>query len=126
MNSTHPPLQHRRQFLQTLTGLAVLGAPLRAADPAPPPTRVLIIVGPTNHPPGTHEVAAGGRLLKRCLENMTNVPGVKADVFYEWPTDDTVLATAETVVFIGDIFPLQRLPDSRTPDIARAFLRFAE
>ena len=49
------------------------------------PTRILIVVGPTDHPPGTHEVAAGGRLLKHCLENMANVPDVKVDLFYEWP-----------------------------------------
>ena len=48
------------------------------------PTRVLIVVGPTNHAPGTHEVAAGGRLLEYCLENMENVTGFEADVIYEW------------------------------------------
>ena len=37
-------------------------------------TRILIVVGPTNHPPGTHEVAAGGRLMKYCLENMASLP----------------------------------------------------
>src|SRR5438552_3206919 len=50
--------------------------------------RVLIVVGPSSHPPGSHEVAAGGRLMKQCLESMANVPGVKADVFDGWPKDD--------------------------------------
>ncbi len=76
------------------------------------PTRVLIVVGPTDHPPGTHEVAAGGRLLKHCLENMANVPGVKVDLFYEWPRDAAVRAAASTVVFIGDTFPPNRLPNA--------------
>jgi hypothetical protein len=32
--------------------------------------RVAIVVGPSSHPPGTHEEAAGARLMKYCLENM--------------------------------------------------------
>ncbi|MCL4201511.1 MAG: ThuA domain-containing protein [Pirellulaceae bacterium] len=79
------------------------------ADETPP--RVAIVVGPSTHPPGTHEVAAGGRLMKFCLENMANVPGVKADVLYQWPRDPAVLEGVATVVFIGDIFPPMRLPD---------------
>ncbi len=76
------------------------------------PTRILIVVGPTDHPPGTHEVAAGGRLLKHCLENMANLPGVKVDLFYEWPQDAAVRDAASTVVFIGDTFPPNRFPDA--------------
>lgn len=72
-------------------------------------TRVTIVVGPSTHPPGTHEVAAGGRLVQWALENMSNVPGVRAQVFYEWPTEAAVLDTAATIVFIGDIFPPQRM-----------------
>lgn len=75
-------------------------------------TRVVIVVGPSNHPPGSHEVAAGARLMRHCLENMSNVPGVKAEVFSEWPKDE-VLDAAATIVFIGDIFPPQRLPNSK-------------
>ena len=76
------------------------------------PTRILIVVGPTNHPPGTHEVAAGGRLLKHCLETMGNLPDVKVDLFYEWPKDAAVRTAASTVVFIGDTFPPNRLPNA--------------
>ncbi len=75
--------------------------------------RVLIVVGPSTHPPGSHEVAAGGRLMQHCLEHMKNLPGVKADVVTEWPKDQAVLDAAGTVVFIGDNFPLQRLPDTK-------------
>lgn len=32
-----------------------------------PAANVLILVGPSTHPPGTHEVAAGGRLVAHCL-----------------------------------------------------------
>ncbi len=73
------------------------------------PTRILIVVGPTNHPPGTHEVAAGGRLIQYCLENITNLPNVKADIVYAWP-DKALRDAASTVVFTGDTFPANRLP----------------
>jgi len=74
--------------------------------------RVLIVVGPSNHPPGSHEVAAGGRVLKHCVENMANMPGVKADVVYEWP-DKALRDAASTVVFIGDTFPAGRFPNAK-------------
>ena len=86
---------------------AVLLTVIRAAAA---PDRVLIVVGPTDHPPGTHEVAAGGRVLQHCVENLVNVPGVKADLVYEWP-DAAKRAAAATVVFIGDTFPANRLPN---------------
>jgi type 1 glutamine amidotransferase len=79
------------------------------ADGAEP--RVLIVVGPSNHPPGSHEVAAGGRLMRHCLERMENVPGVKADLVEQWP-DAATLDAASTIVFIGDTFPPNRLPDA--------------
>jgi type 1 glutamine amidotransferase len=75
-------------------------------------TRILIVVGPTDHPPGTHEVAAGGRLLKHSLENMSNLSGVKVDLFNEWPKDKAVRDAADTIVFIGDTFPPNRLPNA--------------
>lgn len=74
-------------------------------------TKVLIVVGPTNHPPGSHEVAAGGRLMKSCFESATNVKAVSAQVFYEWP-DQAARYSAATVVFIGDQFPPMRLPNA--------------
>ncbi len=73
---------------------------------------VLIVIGPSNHPPGSHEVTAGGRLIKHCIEQMENVPGVKARVVEGWP-ELSLLNSAKTIVFIGDTFPPNRLP---TPD----------
>lgn len=73
--------------------------------------RVLIIVGPSSHPPGSHEVAAGARLLQHCIENIHNLPGVKADVVEGWP-DKALRDTASTVVFSGDFFPPNRLPNA--------------
>ncbi|MCZ6673082.1 MAG: hypothetical protein O7C75_09090, partial [Verrucomicrobia bacterium] len=77
-------------------------------------TQVLIAVGPSNHPPGSHEVAAGARLIEHCLENMENVPGVQADVVYDWSEVPQALDAYATVVFIGDNFPGERLPNSET------------
>ena len=75
-------------------------------------TRVLIVVGPSNHPPGSHEVAAGGRLMKHCIERMENVPGVSADVVEGWP-HESLRDAASVIVFIGDTFPPNRLPNAR-------------
>ena len=91
-----------------VTTLALTSLVVQAVEPA----RVLIVVGPSRHPPGTHEVAAGGRLLKYCVESMANVPGVKADVVYAWP-DKILRDTAATVVFIGDAFPPNRFPEAK-------------
>src|SRR4051812_45267451 len=79
-------------------------APLFAADATPPKTRVLIVVGPSNHPPGSHEVAAGGRVMQYSLGHMANVPDVVAELVNEWPRDEATLDAANTVVFIGDNF----------------------
>lgn len=74
-------------------------------------TRVLIVVGPSSHPPGSHEVAAGGRVLRHCLEQMENLPGVKADLVEGWP-DQARRDAAASIVFIGDFFPPNRLPNA--------------
>jgi len=74
---------------------------------------VLILVGPSEHPPGTHEVAAGARVMEYALENAVNLRDMKAEVLTAWPEDATVLQRAATIVFIGDIFPPQRLPDTK-------------
>jgi type 1 glutamine amidotransferase len=100
-----------RSFVALLLGTLVVTGVASAAAPAPPATHVLLVVGPATHPPGSHEVAAGARLLQHCLEHMANVPNVKADVFYEWPPDKAVRDTASTIVFTGDQFPPLRLPD---------------
>ncbi len=81
--------------------------PLRAADAK----HVLIVVGPSDHAPGTHEVAAGGRLIAGCLKQAENVPGLQTDVVTAWPTDQTVRDRVDTIVFIGDRFPAEELPD---------------
>lgn len=88
---------------------AFLGEHLHGASPS---TEVLVVVGPEKHAPGTHEVAAGGRLMAHCLGNASNVAGVTARVVYEWPDDSSLLDSVSTVVFIGDQFPGERLGES--------------
>lgn len=57
-------------------------------------------------------MAAGGRLIQHCLANMANVSEVKADTVYGWPRDPALLDAASSVVFTGDTFPPQRLPET--------------
>ena len=111
MNSS--PLTRRAMLLRSVQGLGALTlAPALASSAPAANAHVLIVVGPSTHPPGTHEVAAGGRLMKHLVEHATNVPGVTAESVSEWPRDAAARKRASTVVFIGDIFPPQRLPDS--------------
>jgi len=86
--------------------VCILAHSLQAAEP-----RILIVVGPSNHPPGSHEVAAGGRLMRHCLERMENLAGVKVDVVEEWP-DRSLRDAASSIVFIGDFFPPDHLPNA--------------
>lgn len=101
-----------KKLLVLFVCLSLLAVPLvgMAADPVDP-LRFLIVVGPSNHPPGTHEAAAGGRLMKHCLDNMANMPGVHADVVNQWP-DKGLRDKAASIVFIGDTFPPNRLPNA--------------
>src|SRR3954469_17319247 len=95
--------------------LVALVAPLltRAQDDRAAPQQVLIVVGPSTHPPGTHEVAHGARLMKHCLEHAENVRGIQAEVVTAWPDDRQRLQKVASVVFVGDQFPPARLPDSQ-------------
>jgi type 1 glutamine amidotransferase len=92
------PITRRTAIAATVVLAGTLGY---AAEPA---TQVLVLVGPSNHPPGTHEVKAGGQLLGHCLEAVN----IKAEVRSDWPTSGTENYAA--VVFIGDLFPPEVLP----------------
>ena len=92
--------------------LAAVGRPgsLRAvaAENSPPP-KILIIAGPCQHPPGTHEAAAGARLLKHLLENAKDVRAVRAEVLYDWPEDKQLLKGTRTIVFLTVRHPRLRV-----------------
>src|SRR3954464_3534149 len=95
------------RLLHCLAFSLLLLATALAAEPA----RILVVVGPSSHPPGSHEVLAGGKVLQHCLQTMANVPPAKVDVFQEWPKDAAVRDAASSIVFIGDTFPPNRLPE---------------
>lgn len=100
------PSRPTRRSVLGGTAAAVLGTLATGRLPAAPEAkRILILVGPSQHPPGTHEVAAGGRLLAHCLQ----VAGLKADVATEW-SDANSLADVASVAFIGDMFPPEVMP----------------
>ena len=105
--------------------VAIWGAgrpnPAEAANPADSPgAKILIIAGPSQHPPGTHEVAAGARLLGHCLENSANLGPVRVEVLDRWPDEPRLKGTA-TIVFMGDMFPPERMenPDQIKAQLAR-------
>lgn len=109
----NPPLLTRRALIAGSAGFGALALAARARAAAlAEGTRILIVVGPSTHPPGTHEVAAGGRLMAQALQNAANLAGLQPEVRTDWPQDAAIRNRASTVVFIGDIFPPQRLPDS--------------
>jgi type 1 glutamine amidotransferase len=96
-----------------LFAICLLPARLGVAQAvAAPAAQVLIVVGPSTHPPGTHEVAAGGRLVKHCVEHAENIAGMKAEVVSAWPEDRQRLQRISTIVFTGDRFPPMEMPDS--------------
>lgn len=99
----------RTLFPALILLLLVLAAQLPSARAQ----EILILVGPSNHPPGTHEVAAGARLIKHCLEHAQNVPGLTAEVVTTWPTDRQRLQKVAAVVFSGDRFPAAEMPDGQ-------------
>ena len=101
----------RREVLAG-TAAALIGGTASAAEEV---RRVLVVVGPSSHPPGTHEVAAGGRLLKHCLESVEKPAALKADLITTWPADGTTaLKDVASVVFIGDLFPPEVMPNRDT------------
>ena len=99
----------RRFVLAAVICAGVLPAEPVSAEAKSAPAKVLIVVGPSNHPPGSHEVAAGSRLMQHCLNHSENVR-VQATVVYEWPKSEALLDETDTVVFMGDTFPPNRFP----------------
>lgn len=91
-----------------LACLLCMAPPISAAAPV----QVLLVVGPSTHKPGTHEVEAGSRLLADCLEKATNFDGIQCTVSVGWPEDKKLLKSADTIVFSGDRFPLAEMKNT--------------
>jgi type 1 glutamine amidotransferase len=116
----------RLAYLTVISGL-LLAAVHQAADSSQAVgaenggKQVLIVVGPSKHPPGTHEVDAGARVMKYMLEHAEGVPPITAQVVSKWPEEKNILDQAATIVFIGDLFPGETLDDPATikADLAR-------
>ncbi len=97
-------------LLAVVTAWSVLSQGAFAQDS--PAAKILIVVGPCQHPPGTHEAAAGARLIEHCLKNAENIGPVETELLEQWPDKEDVLKDAATIVFIGDIFPPERMDNS--------------
>lgn len=100
-----------RTFLIAFLTLCISGIFSLGVTAAGAP-RALIVVGPSKHPPGTHEVAAGARVIEYCLEHLQNSQSFAADVIDEWPVDGELIEGYQTVVLIGDSFPGERMENS--------------
>lgn len=74
--------------------------------------KILIVVGPSTHPPDTHEVDAAARVLKHCLENVAGLQHFEVHISEGWPSDSDTLTDLATIVFSGDRFPLAELENS--------------
>lgn len=102
------PLPPAGEPITRRAALAGAAAALVGTAAADPPGRVLVLIGPSGHPPGTHEVQAGGRLLAHCL----TAAGVKAEARADWPADGAkAFADVAAVAFIGDLFPPEVMPN---------------
>lgn len=117
-----PRLIKNASILGSLLLLIACVAPDGLALAAEPAKKVLIVVGPSSHPPGTHEVAAGARVMKYCLDRVEGVGPLAPSLVEGWPADKKAVEEAATIVFIGDLFPPETLPE---PDKVKAELSAA-
>ena len=74
------------------------------------PPEVLLVVGPSSHPPGTHEVAKTATILQEALNRPLAGTGLASRIVTDFPKIETEFDGVRTVVFLGDLFPLTRLP----------------
>src|SRR5262245_47110269 len=74
-----------------------------AADP-PKSKKVVLIAGPLDagHPVGTHEYEKTVRAFKYCLENASNVRGMRVEAHLTgWPDKPATLDDADTIVLVS-------------------------
>lgn len=99
---------NRRNFVSTVTAGLATSSSVTFATPDKKP-QILIVAGPSSHPPGTHEVLAGARLMKHCLENISNTAPIQTEIAEKWPENQALLSKYSCLVFIGDIFPPMKM-----------------
>jgi len=112
------------RFLLSFAGMILVGDLYCRADTSTPPRRVLFVVGPSGHPPGTHEVAASARLVKYCVDQAGAGRGIETTVSEGWPENPTPLDHVRVVVFTGDMFPPFRFANSK--EVFAQLLQFIE
>lgn len=75
--------------------LCLIGASVGTAE-----TKIVLIAGSVSHGAGEHEFKAGCLLLQKCLNQ---VPGIKADVYFDgWPKDNHAFDGASAVFIYCD------------------------
>jgi type 1 glutamine amidotransferase len=83
--------------------LASTAAVAHAADP-PKARKVVLIAGPLDagHPAGTHEYEKTVRAFKHCLDNASNVKGLRVEAHLKgWPEKASTLDDADTIVIVA-------------------------
>jgi hypothetical protein len=74
-----------------------------AADP-PKAKKIVLIAGPLDggHPAGTHEYEKTVRAFKHCLDNASNVTGIRVEAHLKgWPAKPATLDDADTIVLVA-------------------------
>jgi type 1 glutamine amidotransferase len=104
-------VMNRRVALGLVAATAVGGVAGSSASGPSAKSRILILVGPSDHPPGTHEVLAGGRLLRHCLDEIGTAVGLTAELRTAWPGTPAELDGVIGIVMIGDVFPPEVMPE---------------
>src|SRR5262245_45954480 len=81
----------------------LLAATAFAAEP-PKSKKIVLIAGPldASHPAGTHEYEKTVRAFKYCLENASNVSGLRVEAHLTgWPDKPATLDDADTIVLVS-------------------------
>ncbi|MCA9194018.1 MAG: ThuA domain-containing protein [Planctomycetales bacterium] len=91
-----------KPFFGAITWLLIVGCCVfcHAQGNSTSSKKIVIMAGKPSHPPRMHEFNAGVQLLADCLKD---VPGIEVRFLLNgWPEDDTVLSSADAIVFYMD------------------------
>lgn len=79
-------------------------AGMSEATPLKKERRIVLIAGPiTGHDKYTHEYEKNVILIKQLLDTSPNLKGVHTEAYFKgWVPDDSLLDTADTIVFVTD------------------------
>lgn len=110
-----------RTWLSTCFVAGYLALQGLCADDSGDAKAIRFVVGPSNHPPGTHEVGASARLLKFCLDQTPQIAPGETVLHNDWIQQKAELENTRALVFLGDQFPVVHWqnPDKILAEIAR-------